>query len=314
MSVQSEKYLRGVPTKPYDLLREGLIVLAIVAVIVIVLAILAGSPDYPTITAGEVATKQPVAFLQLCTDYLSGNSDLQTYGPPYTNNPENAQTILGFVSPAKWFGVTIPVDAKKDFILTPLAKVAKIDPTVGSALAAFEQASASQQAAWTKNFGDALDKATTNGSQVVMPQGDYGPVETMMVGMLHLGQAGLVEGALADSSLLPYSLDNTKALLFMEGDLEENVAGQLDMQGGQWGIGHETGNYPGAWWLWPYTFLYQVPAIANSPNADLLVGLIIGAFLLILVFLPVIPILNRIPHWIKVYRIIWRDWYRNYRT
>ena len=34
---------------------------------------------------------------------------------------------------------------------------------------------------------------------------------------------------------------------------------------------NETGNYPGAAWLWFYTFWYQVPAYASSPNADVLV-------------------------------------------
>ena len=70
------------------------------------------------------------------------------------------------------------------------------------------------------------------------------------------------------------------------------------------------GPYPGAWWLWPYAFLYQLPGIANSPNADLITGLIMAAAFFILVFLPVIPGLNRIPYLIPVYRLIWRDWYR----
>ncbi|HUX19667.1 MAG TPA: hypothetical protein VMW69_00420 [Spirochaetia bacterium] len=310
MSRASERYQAGIPTKPYDLLREGLIVLALVTVVVIILAIILGSPDYPTVTIQEVAKKQPIAYLKLTSDYLSGNSDLQTYGPPYTNNPENAQTVLGFISPQRWFGVTNPVNAQKDFVLTPLKKVAEMDPTVAAALTEYDRASDTQKSTWVKNFTDALDKATVNGNTVALPKGDYGPVAAMMNGMLNLGRSGLMEGALAKTSQLPYSLDNTKVLLFLGGDIEENVAGSLDMQGGEWGIGHETGNYPGAWWLWPYTFLYQIPAIADSPNADLIVGLVIGLFVLLLIFLPVIPGLNRIPHGLKVYRLIWRDWYK----
>ena len=40
--------------------------------------------------------------------------------------------------------------------------------------------------------------------------------------------------------------------------------------------------------------------IANSPNADLIAGLIAAAAFLILIFLPAIPGLNRIPHLIPV--------------
>jgi hypothetical protein len=311
MSAQSEANLKGIPTKPYDLLREGLIVFAVVAVVIVVLAAFLGSPDYPSVTAKEVAQKQPVAFLQLVTDYFSGNSDMQTYGPPYTNNPENAQTFLG-IAPADIFGVTIPIDARKDFVMKPLASVAQLDPAVKAALAQFESAAATQQAAWIKTYTAALDKAQVAGQNVELPAGDYGPVPVLMTGMLDLARAGLLEGAMNSGSTVPYAFDNTKAILFLQGDIEDQIAGKLDMQGGQWGIGHETGNYPGAWWLWPYTFLYQIPAIGNSPNADALVGGIMGLFFLVLIFLPLIPVLNRLPHWLKVYRVIWRDWYKNH--
>ena len=29
-------------------------------------------------------------------------------------------------------------------------------------------------------------------------------------------------------------------------------------------------------------------------------------------FLPLIPLLNRLPHVLKVYRLIWWDWYRHH--
>ncbi len=315
MSKQSEEYLKGVPTKPYDLLREGLIVLGVVTAIIIALAIIFGSPDYPTLTIQEVAKKKPIEYLKLTTAYLSGDADLQEYGPPYTNNPENAQALFGFFSPQRWAGRFIPINAQKDFSLDPLKRLAQVDPAVASALTTYENASSDQQGAWDKNFTAALDKASVTGNTVSIPKGDYGPVETLMNGMLNLGRSGLMVGALADESALPYDLNNTKALLYLQAafpddGLESSVAGQLDMQGGQWGISHEMGPYPGAWWLWPYTFLYQIPVIANSDNADLLVGVIITLFLLLLVFLPVIPGLNRLPHALGVYRFIWRDWYK----
>jgi len=311
MSARSDATLRGIPTKPYDLLREGLIVFAVVAVLIVVLAAAFGSPDYPTLTAQEVAEQEPVAYLKLVSGYLSGGSDLQTYGPPYTANPANAQRIFGF-APANILGVALPIDARKDFVLEPLARVARLRPSVQDALHQFESASDSDRAAWVAHYTVALDKAQVVGPSVELAAGDYGPVPALMDGMLDLARAGLMEAALNASANQPYALDNTKALLFMQGDVESQVAGTLDMQGGQWGISHETGNYPGAWWLWPYTFLYQVPAIGNSPNADALAGAIIGLVFLLLLTLPFIPGLNRLPRGLKVYRVIWRDWYRNH--
>jgi hypothetical protein len=309
MSARSEATLRGVPMKPYDLLREGLVVFGVVAVVIVLLAAVFGSPDYPPLTAQDVARNQPVAYLKLVTEYLAGTSDLQTYGPPYTKDPDNAQRILG-IAPANVLGVAIPVDARRDFVLKPLAGLAVIRPAVKVALGQFQAAADSVRAGWIKDYTAALDSATVVDRSVRLPAGDYGPVPVLMDGMLDLARAGFMEGALDAGSRQPYVLDNTKALLFLQGDLESRVAGALDMQGGQWGISHETGNYPGAWWLWPYTFLYQIPVIANSPNADVLVGALMGLIFGVLLFLPVIPGLNRLPHGLRVYRVIWRDWYR----
>ena len=87
------------------------------------------------------------------------------------------------------------------------------------------------------------------------------------------------------------------------------VAETLDMLGEQWGISHETGPWPGAWWLWPYTFLYQIPPMSTSPNMDLQVGVIMTVVFLVLLLMPFIPVLNRLPRWLGVYKLIWRDWY-----
>lgn len=80
----------------------------------------------------------------------------------------------------------------------------------------------------------------------------------------------------------------------------------------QWGIVHETGNYPGAWWLDAYQVWYEIPAIADADNADLLVVTIMLGVFALLMLLPVIPGLNRLPHGLKIYRVIWRDWYRDH--
>ncbi len=311
MSAKSDATLRGIPMKPYDLLREGLVVLAVAVVLIVVLAAVFGSPDYPALTAQAVAEQQPISYLKLVSGYLAGTNDLQTYGPPYTADPENAQRLLG-IAPANVLGVTVPIDARKDFVLQPLAGLARISPPVDAALHQYDSASDTDRTSWAAHYAQALDSATVVGDSVQLPAGDYGPVPVLMNGMLVLARSGFMEGVLNSSGRQPYALDNTRALLFLQGDAESAVAGHLDMQGGQWGISHETGNYPGAWWLWPYTFLYQVPVIGNSANADAIAAGIMGLVFVVLVLLPLIPGLNRIPEGVKVYRVIWRDWYREH--
>jgi len=309
MSKRTEAYLQGVPTKPYDLLREGLIVLTLAVIAIVVLAAVFSSPDYPTVRGEDVAKLQPLAYLKTSANILAGNHSVQDYGPPYTSNTENAQSLYG-IAPANWFGVTIPVDPSRDLVLQPLERVATLNPGVASALDTYQAASADQQQAWVSAYLDALDGATEESGVVTIPPGDYGPVATLMNGMLALGRAGLLEGALDSSDRLPYSLDYTKSLLFFLDDVDASVAEKLDMASDQWGVSHETGRYPGAWWLWPYTFLYQIPPMSSSGNADLeAVGIFTAAFLLLLLA-PFIPILNRLPRALRIYRLIWRDWYR----
>lgn len=309
MSRRSEENLRGIPMKPYDLLREGLLVLSLLIVVIVVLAVVFGSPDYPPVRSEDVAQRQPIAYLKTSAGFLAGASDVDKYGPPYTPDYDDAQRVFG-IAPANWWGVAIPLEPARDFVLKPLARLAAIRPDVASALQTYESATPDQRRQWVDAYVAALDHATVAQGRPVIPPGDYGPVGLMMAGMLDLGRAGLLEGALDSGARLPYTLDFTRALLFFQDDVDHAVAEKLDMLGEQWGISHETGPYPGAWWLWPYTFFYQIPPMSESSNGDLQVAFIMIAVFLIMLFAPFIPIVNRLPRWLRVYRIIWRDWYR----
>lgn len=308
MSRKTEAYFHGVPMKSYDLLREGLTVFVLLAVIVFVLAAIFGSPDYPPVNSYDVAKHQPIAYLKTTANILAGNSDIQDYGPPYTPDTANAQQFLT-LAPAAWFGVRYPLDASRDFVVKPLERVAAMDKEVASALNTYETAGRDRQQAWLKAYLAALDKAVQNNGEVRIPAGDYGPVPVLMKAMLGLGRAGLLEGALNNNVWTPFNLDFTKPLLFFEGDVDGSVASSLDMLGEQMGISHETGPYPGAWWLMPYAAIYQIPPISTSPNGDLLAGVIMMGVFLVLLFMPFLPVLNRVPYWLKIYRLIWRDWY-----
>lgn len=319
---RTQKNLAGIPLKPYDLLREGAVVFAFVLVVVVVLSVVFKAPDYPTITAQNVATQQPVAFLQTAAGILANDdsvSAVSDYGPPYDSDTSAAQHI-GPIRPAAWakdiFGVTTPIDPPQDLVIAPLRRAAVLDLALNAPLAAFEAAPPAQQSAWLVAYRKALDSATVSGASVTLPAGDYGPVAPLMDGMLRLGRSGLLEGAFAaeGNSYYPYSFDFTKALLFFAiASPYTDAAAHLQQLGNpQWGIVHETGNYPGAWWLDVYQVWYEVPAIADADNADLIVVVIMTVLFVILLTLPFIPGLRRIPHGVKVYRLIWRDWYRKY--
>jgi hypothetical protein len=314
MSELSDKYMRGIPMKPYDMVREGLIVLTGMATVIVVLAAVWGFPHIPPLTMKEVATKAPLAFTKRTLSYFTGKAGLQTYGPPYTNDMHNAQRV-GPICPACWVGVTHPVDFRKALVMNPLRQGGIVNPAIALALQRYNEATPVQQKSWNEAYAAALSKATVQNGKLTIPSGDYGPVPQLMDGMLKLAQAGLLEGALNQSvhpEHTPYNTDYTLSLFYMGGDIYNAVANHFHEQGGEWGMSHAAGPYPGAWWLWPYTFLYQIPAIGNSPNADLIAGMIIGAFALILFFLPFIPGLNKLPYVIPVYKLIWRDWYRQY--
>jgi hypothetical protein len=317
---RARENLRGVPLKPYDLLREGGVVFGLVLLAVLVLSIVFKAPDYPTVNAENVATLQPLAFMRTAAGILAQDSDISAvseYGPPYSADTSAAQHI-GPIAPAAWakaiFGVTTPIDPPRDLIIRPLRRAAVLDPALGLAVDRYQAATAQQQAAWLTAYRKALDGATVSDDAVTVAPGEFGPVPEMIDGMLRLGRSGLLEGALAadDNRFYPYTFDVTKALLFfsMASPYTDSASHLQQLGNPQWGIVHETGNYPGAWWLAGYQVWYEVPGIADADNADLIVVTIVTALFLVLLALPFIPGLRRIPHGVKVYRLIWRDWYR----
>jgi hypothetical protein len=312
MSAKQRDYYRGIRMEPYDLIKEGLIALVVVLVLVCGIAAWLSSPDDPPLTVQHVATTDPVTFLQTALGELSGSDSIASYGPPYNHASGSVQT-LGPFSPQRMAGVRIPINTTQDEVITPLAAAAEMDPRVAGALRTFNAASARQQADWENAFGNALGKATVQRHGVLLPAGAYGPVASMLTALLNLGRAGLLEPAVDHSSRI-YSTDNTRSLLFLQASALPALAGQAHLVGSQWGMMNETGNYPGQAWLWLYTFWYQVPQYANSPNADLYAMTTMGVLSLILLLVPWIPGLNKLPRRLGLYRLIWRDHYRELAT
>lgn len=304
-------YYRGLHMMPYDLIREGLIALVAVFVLVVAFAGFLSSPDEPPLTIQQYARQNPVGFVTTAMTELSATSLIAQYGPPYNQGTGSVQ-FIGPVSLQQLAGVTIPINTAHVYVLDPLAIAAQSDPQVGAALQTFTRAGAKQQAAWEDAYTTALGKATGNNGHVVVPQGDYGPLPFMMDHLLTLGTSGALDGLLQYNGNF-YQNDFTKPLLFLSEDALPTQAAQFNLLGSQWGVMNETGNYPGQAWLWLYTFWYQVPPYNTSSNADALVLLTMGILTAILVLFPFIPYLNRLPYYLGVHRLIWREYYHDVR-
>jgi hypothetical protein len=181
---------------------------------------------------------------------------------------------------------------------------------LGSALGSYENASATQQAAWTTAYTNALNKAKVSaGDSVSIPGGNYGPVSTMMSSLLGFAQSGGLDGALLTNRQF-YQTDYTKALLFMaDGSVLANRAQAEHLLGPQWGMMNETGSYPGQVWLWLYTAWYQIKPFSTSANADILVMGMMTLLSVGFVLIPFLPGVRSLPRRIPIYRPIWREHY-----
>jgi hypothetical protein len=294
--------------RPYDILREASMALGVVLALSVVLTIVFSSPDLKPSTVQSWSRGAPVDFVNTAMTELDGSSGTASYGPPY-NHAADGQHIA-FIYPAKWLGVSHPINAAQDFVLAPLRSITA-QPALQSALSTYQAASAKTQTGWTSAYEKALGNAAVNrdGSVKVTP-GKYGPLPTMLGALLAFAQSGGLDGALLTSKQF-YQTDYTKPLLFMaDGGVLENRAEKQHLLGTQWGMMNETGSYPGQSWLWLYTAWYQIKPFSTSANADVLVMGVMGVLSLAFILIPFIPGVRDLPRRIPIYKLIWRDYYR----
>jgi len=293
------------PTRPYDLVKEFVIALVVVAVLSVALAAVFSSPDEKSITMSTWANEAPNDLVATATSELAGSSTSAGYGAPYNTNSDGQK--LGPLSLQKWGGVRIPVDSA-NLVLGPLSGVSG-DSTLTSALSTWKSATAEQQTKWATDYGDALGKAP-DGDPTKVAAADYGPVPVLSAALLTLAKTGGLEGILTSSGNF-YGGDQTKSLLLLaDGTYLSDQARARNLGGDQWGMTNETGNYPGQPWMWLYTFWYQVSPFSTSPNADAQVWGLMMLLTLGLTLIPFIPGLRSIPRWIPIHRLVWRDYYR----
>jgi len=318
-----DQYYRGVPMAPYDLIREITRVTLITLVAVVVLAGVLSSPDEPPLTLQGVAQSSPVEFTTVSLAELASTSVIANYGPPYTSSP-GAQQYLGPISLQQAAGVRMPLDTASTYVLQPLATLQ--NPVIVAALATFNAAKADQQTTWQTNYAtalgtntteavDATGQVTTTCTAIAGDPADCGPLPVMLGGVLSLARSGALDGLLLSNQGTFYQTDYTKPLLFLNESALPSKAATLNLAGANWGIMNETGKYPGQAWLWLYTFWYQVPVGPfNGPNADVGVAVMVLLLSMLFVFVPYIPYLNRLPEYLGIHKLIWRQHYRDVRA
>ena len=292
----------------YDILKEGTIALTVVLVLTILFSVVLSSPDDKPITLQSWAKNAPIDFVNTATGELSDTTISAGYGYPYNSVAGSGQK-LGPLSLPSILGVTIPVNPAQDFVLSPLSTIS-FNPALTSALSNYKTAGATRDKVWLSAYSKALHRASVVAGEVVVAKGDYGPLPTMMSFLLSMADSGGLDTSLvADSGF--YGTDYTKPLLFLsDGEYLASIAQHQHLLGNQWGMTNETGNYPGQAWLWLYTFWYQVSPFSSSGNADILVWAVMIGLSGIMVVTPFIPGLRAIPEKVKLYRFIWRDYYR----
>jgi hypothetical protein len=298
------------PVRQYDIIREGVAAMAIVIAATVGLAGLLSSPDLRAISIQKWAQANPSDFVGTAATELAGTSLTATYGPPYNHGNAAVQT-LG-ISWQKMAGVRIPIDTANDFVINPLTSTGGTNGPLASALARWKAAEPAQQMKWANNYADATAKLSiTPLGRPVVPPGNYGPVTTIMTFELQVARAGGLDASLVAGNSF-YGTDYTKPLLFMaDGGYYGDQAQAQHLQGDQWGVMNETGSYPGQPWLWLYQLWYHLPGFDHSANVDLIAIYLTGAATLLLVLIPFIPGLRDLPRLVRVYRLVWRSYYRD---
>jgi hypothetical protein len=305
------------PLYRYDLIKEAAIAFGAATVLVLVLSVLFSSPDPKPVTFQTWATTQPSDFVSTSLSELDGTSESATYGPPYNGGNGSTQKLAGICFECIP-GTVIPVNAARDFVINPLLAQPG-QPLVKLAIQRWENASAARRTAWANAYTKALSHATfpPDGGLPRIPVGLYGPAATIMDAQYRLARTGVLDGTLLHQGNNPpgqfFRFDYTKPLLYLaDGNALNPQATAQGLQGNQWGLMNETGGWPGQFWLWLYSFPYQVSAIGNSQNADILSISFIAVVTLLLFLTPFIPGWRAIPRKIPIHRVIWKRWYRDW--
>lgn len=145
-----------------------------------------------------------------------------------------------------------------------------------------------------------------NGGEITPNQSNPNPLILVVSSLVKMSQDGVYEPTLRSSLSSGYNPTYVTRFLADTGVLEDKAT-KLGLTTDQYGmVRDESPSMPlGAWWLTPIGLLDHT-ILANDDNQDRDGAEIVGLLLLFLIAFPYIPILNRIPDWTRIYKIIWR--------
>jgi len=246
--------------------------------LILVLALIFPSPFIKPDTIKEIATDDPKLVGQTLMSEFDHSSDTATY--------------LDNIDPYTF-------DTRAVFVEQPYAQVSTLMHS-SNLLNAYNREPKADQDAQLKAAQGYFAKDNPGKPDT------KNPIEMSVIKLVDMAQSGLYEASL--NSVDPTNTNDMYASRFLaDTGVMDNQAQALNITTEQYGMVREEKGHipPGAWWLTPIGVLNHT-ILANDDNGDRDGAIILGLSLLLLMAFPFIPVLNRIPDWLKVYKLIWR--------
>ena len=274
------------------------LIAGVIAATLVVLSILAGSPNWSKATIKDTDTRDPGGAILAMTMELDGTS------ASWSNRLEPG----------------MPGTPAEVFVLGPLRAhgvLLHANGDVTVALAQYDQASPEQQHAWASNYHKALNGITPMGQAgmgaMAVPQspdysridsltGDFGPVPTIVKADLELAQSGEMDDHL--EGLEPGHTLHLVNICLYDHPAMLSDATSNGLTDDQWGMVKERGFAVGPWYL-------IVPAIIHVelPGGSGGLGFALWNALfaaIVILALPLLPGVRDLPRRLKLYRLIYR--------
>jgi len=272
------------------------ILAAVLAAVIIGVAAMAGSPNWPRATIAGTDREDPGGAILAMTMELDGTS------ASWTNTAEP-----GMGAPSETF-VLAPVKA-----FGPL-----LDPSAADAVAQYQAASPDRQHTWAAAYHQALNTiipmsgdsemggmavaGSPDYSKIDTLQGDFGPVPAIVKADLVIAQHGYLDQYL-EGLQAGHSLHLVNICLYDHPSMLSQATAE-GLTDDQWGMIKERGFAVGPWYL-------IIPAIIHVklPGGATGVGFalwnLVFALIVILV-IPLLPGLRSVPRRLGLYRLIYR--------
>lgn len=251
----------------------------VLVVLILILAIALPSPFLEPNTIKSVATNDPKLVGQTLLSEFDHSSDTATY--------------LDSIDPYTY-------DTRDIYVTQPYNQLVSLTRS-SNLLQTYNKESQTRQAAELKQAKDYFDNIYPG--KVDSNNG----LEQVISSLINLSSTGLYQPSLNSAS--PTGDQTTYALRFLaDTGVMDSRAEALGITTDQYGMLREEKGHipPGAWWLAPIGLLNHT-VLAHDDNGDRDGAIILGMLLLLIMALPYIPGLNRIPEWLKVYKLIWRS-------